>query len=641
MKAFFRTLFILLLTLQVFFGSLPGLFSLQRAHAVVPVLDSAVVTALGDIAATVAENAAANTEDAIVDNEGVIVQNASLLQILYEWAESFVLQRLKKQLLDALVDSVIQYVQGNGEAKFVVDWRGLIQEAGDQAFSSFVEAVNLDFLCEPFRFDVGLALNLNLPRFNVPTFADPRGRAACTLDDVVGNITDFHEDFRNGSWAAYMSTVKRENNFFGVMAMANAEILNLQEKESASVLQQALSGLGFLGTVDCQKDSEGRCILGTEIVTTPGQTIAGLVGNTLGTDYDFIINADQLSEYVSAIVDAIANRLIQSAEQGLLGVSSSNSSPGGSFTSGGDPDDVCDGLTPGTPLYISCRENSESGGDNYNAQVTQFLENGQNARDEFIKAEFAYKRLAQSPIPTLLDRYISRVDTIVASVGFVGNPPVNFPSSSPYLNNCSASQGVAIGNALQRERTDATQDIGNFISILDNVITPPLAIDPSDTGEVTFENLFEEIDALPESGDAGYPDFAALNRIRSRYQRIAELGPARQRRINAESLEEFYREGPELDDIENDLQGCLERQPIADLKINGSDTNITVPLNSTLTVQWDGTGGATACSVTPGGFTGTNGTQNVQITQPRVQFNLSCQNASGRQAVDAITVTAQ
>ena len=225
----------------------------------------------------------------------------TLSQDLLEWAETFILSSLKKQLLDYLVDQVIGSIQGGGEPQFVTDWQGFLADAGDRAAGEFAQEVGLGFLCSPFNFQIQAAL---LP---VPEFAQA---ASCTLDDIVGNIEAFYEDFRNGGWLAYGASWNAENNFFGILSLTIAERGSRTAAAQFGFLSEALSGGGFLSSKKCQKDANGNDIPDTCVIVTPGSTVNDLVSKAVGSDFDFIVNAEQLGDYASAITNALINRLI-------------------------------------------------------------------------------------------------------------------------------------------------------------------------------------------------------------------------------------------------------------------------------------------------------------------------------------------
>jgi len=114
-------------------------------------------------------------------------------QTLLEWAMRFVRENLRKRLLDMMVDQIIQWIQGGGKPQFVTDWQGFLGDAANIAAGDFLQEIGAGFLCDPFNLQVQIAL------YPVPKFTD---QITCTLDQVVDNIENFYDDFRNGGWIA-------------------------------------------------------------------------------------------------------------------------------------------------------------------------------------------------------------------------------------------------------------------------------------------------------------------------------------------------------------------------------------------------------------------------------------------------------
>ncbi len=290
---------------------------------------SALSNALAD-ALTKEETSAAKADAAAVknDTEGSgqqsvptydIRQNANIKegnktkekekdQTFWQWAEEFVQTFLQKAILDVVVDQIITYIQGGGKPQFVTDWKGFLEDAGQRAVGDFVKSLGAGFLCEPFSLELQIAFGGGSKK----KFSE---EAKCTLDDIIENVENFSNDFREGGWIAYGETWKVQNNF--VSSFINiSEKLGL-EKEAAELaaLNEAVSGKGFLSSKKCTTDSQGKK---TCKLVTPGSTLGDLTSKALGSDIDFLLNADQLGDYVSAIVDALLNRVI---EEGLAAAS--------------------------------------------------------------------------------------------------------------------------------------------------------------------------------------------------------------------------------------------------------------------------------------------------------------------------------
>lgn len=244
------------------------------------------------------------TNPAIEQAQQIIAgaQTSETKQSFFKHFEEFIRTKLVKTLLDQLVDQTVSYIQGGGDPKFVTDWEGLVVDTAQQAAGDFAKEIGLGFLCEPFNLQVQLALQ------PVPRFAQ---RAQCTLDSIVGNIENFYNDFSQGGWIAYGESWKVQNNFFGSVIMAAQELEMRKEAAVMAKLNEAISGGGFLSI----KDDNGNII-------TPGKALGDLTSKALGTDIDFVLNAQQLGDYVSAIANSLINRITKEGIAGLQGLSS-------------------------------------------------------------------------------------------------------------------------------------------------------------------------------------------------------------------------------------------------------------------------------------------------------------------------------
>lgn len=233
-------------------------------------------------------------------------QEATKEQTFWDWAEEFARTALQKAVLDVVVDQIISWIQGNGKPQFVTDWQGFAKDAADRAGGEFIESLDLGFLCEPFNLQIQFAVGGTPKKFSE--------EAKCTLTDAIENIESFGEDFRSGGWVAFGESWQVQNNFFGSLINVQKRLGFQKEAAASAAVGEALAAGGFLSPKKCQKDKNGKDIPSTCKTVTPGKALGDLTSKALGSDIDFLLNADQLGEYVGAIVDALLNRVI---EEGL------------------------------------------------------------------------------------------------------------------------------------------------------------------------------------------------------------------------------------------------------------------------------------------------------------------------------------
>jgi hypothetical protein len=276
-----------------------------------------------------------------------------------EFLRTVVLENYKKRLLDQLVNQTIKWIQGEGEPNFVQNPSQLIENARNRAIGDVILETKYSDLCYN---DLPFKINLSLTNTQ---FSE---RVSCTLDDVVDNLNSFKENFRNGGWIAYQESLRLENNPAGINFLVQQEVFDrINEKENEAEYE-ANVGDGFLSQKEClrweykpnnelyieplgceynengvifcdsslenyawkrkspdgktytgKKDQPGssvyRCV--ESKIITPGSIAANSITKALDTEYDFLINADDLSTYGAAIIDAAINRVAKIGAEGL------------------------------------------------------------------------------------------------------------------------------------------------------------------------------------------------------------------------------------------------------------------------------------------------------------------------------------
>lgn len=251
--------------------------------------------------------------DKSVFNAVVGRQTQEVVKFNLEQALKVTLHSMKRILLNRIVNQITDWIGGKGKPKFITDWQGFLRKAGDDAAGTLIRQTPFAFMCEPFSLQVRFAL---LP---VKKFSD---RVECTLNKVVSNIREFYRDFRNGGWIAYAEAWQPNNNGLGSL-LTLLEELNLRKEGAAlAALAEGIAGNGFLSVKQCQKDAFGRDLPETCKIITPGDTIGQTLAKAVGSDIDFIVNADELQEYASAIANALINRIVREGVAGLQAIGS-------------------------------------------------------------------------------------------------------------------------------------------------------------------------------------------------------------------------------------------------------------------------------------------------------------------------------
>jgi len=296
-----------------------------------------------------------------------VATGATITEISFEWAFKTAKEILKKQLLDMMVDQIVAYIQGGGTPKFITDWPAFFRDAVDQAGGKFLQQIGLSQLCSPFKPLLSAAF---IP---IPTFTE---RTSCTLSQVGVNIDVFLKDFRQGNWIAWQEMVLRpQNNIYGAYIMAWDQYEIEKSAAAKAAEAEAQAGKGFLSVKRCiewnsaglqtcvdsgesmEDCKKAACI--KEETVTPGAVVGDLAAKAVGSDIDYIVNAKDFAAYVSAITNAILNRMFAEG-MGLL--HTALSSGGGGGGGGSSAQAQCAKLL-GTAAYNDCITAMQSGSD--------------------------------------------------------------------------------------------------------------------------------------------------------------------------------------------------------------------------------------------------------------------------------------
>lgn len=367
MKKIFKKSTIFLIAISLFSSSFLGFFMPTPAMAVGPVpTHEANEVFLGEVTGILS------------------AENADLSQDLKEWAETLLTETLKKKLLDFLVDQVISYINGDGGGGFVSDWGEFLRGVAGDTLREFGDEVAGIDLCSPFS----AQLKLNFSGSNVRSFSE---RSTCTLDDIVGNIENFADDFSNGGWIAYNTAWEPNNNFVGVALSAALEQSGRVSRDEHTALSEIKTGAGFLSHKECEEDpnSSGPDLDGDgnagDISSacrtiTPGSTVADLVSKSLGSNIEYISNAENLNSYVSAIVDAAMNRVLSEGLNLVTSLTAGSSSSSGGFSGSNNIADYIDPNVLGVSGIRKIQQDATSLKDRIQTAIDDRL-NGQKIFD--------------------------------------------------------------------------------------------------------------------------------------------------------------------------------------------------------------------------------------------------------------------
>ena len=225
---------------------------------------------------------------------------------------------LASLMLQALTRAIIGWIQDGGNTNFISNLQAAASRVADEAAGEFLNQLAGTNLCSPFA--VRLRLAFQIPRL--------RDRLTCTATDIFRNLQtsydEFLRDFTRGGWLAFNSTLVGGNNYIDALINSYDEKLRRESRRIAVLNAQYQAGQGFLGVrikkQDCQDFAEYENPICTtvDVQTTPGKLVVDQLSHVFNSGIDQAVNADEIAEAIDAIIIALINKLISSAQAGLL-----------------------------------------------------------------------------------------------------------------------------------------------------------------------------------------------------------------------------------------------------------------------------------------------------------------------------------
>lgn len=225
-----------------------------------------------------------------------------------------------RMIARAFVNASIEWLRSGGQGGaplFITDFSDFAKDVAVNASGMFIEQLQLsDMLCGPFplAFDINFYGSAGLPKYE---------EFDCTIEDVVANMEDWENDFRNGGWMAWDEIMKPQNRPESAYLLAVDASFEIggEEEDEASVKAGAQGGLLTVRTcenVDIPL-SNGQTATETKCKDTSPQAAVGEALHTsLGTSMNWLIDADEISELVMALGDFALTKLF-SDDSGILG----------------------------------------------------------------------------------------------------------------------------------------------------------------------------------------------------------------------------------------------------------------------------------------------------------------------------------
>lgn len=223
-------------------------------------------------------------------------------------------------MIQTLTRAVISWIQGGGNTNFISNLQAAATRVADEAAGEFLSQLAGMDLCQPFSLNIKLV-------FQIPTLRD---RLRCSATDIFRNLETSYENFLNnftsGGWIAFQTAMLPQNNYIDVLINAYDEKLRRESRQIAILEEQYQAGQGFVGIrikkelcediIDDDGNPAASC--STQYInTTPGTLVSDQLKKTFGSGWDQAVDADEIGEALDAIIVALVQQLISSAQAGL------------------------------------------------------------------------------------------------------------------------------------------------------------------------------------------------------------------------------------------------------------------------------------------------------------------------------------
>jgi len=254
----------------------------------------------------------------------------------------------------------------------MTDWKDELKDIANVASGRMVSEFGLTPLCAPIRVSLGTALGLNavLSGGSIPYTT----YAACTLEDVIDNVEDFYKNpsINVYGWDTWTELTRPNNNFLGSALMALTRQEEIADEEKEAKAKEIEAGQGVKNETVCNETDQERCMANCPNQTTCesecstdyidcmadldndaeecateeatckancdcekkceistsgvclkettkklGSEIKSSIDSVIGSDMNWLISADEITEMLDLVFSGLFNKLINGAN-GLM-----------------------------------------------------------------------------------------------------------------------------------------------------------------------------------------------------------------------------------------------------------------------------------------------------------------------------------
>lgn len=277
-----------------------------------------------------------------------------------DWIVDALPKSVARSLMVRLQQEVARWAQGgfSDENKpfAMTSWKKEVSDALNIAGGRFIQEFDLTPLCSPIKVSLNTALGLGFNQGGTVPYSE---YAACTIGDIVDNVEEFFENpsIALYGWDTWTALAQPNNNFVGSFLMAQKEkeriaaeeilekekeiqvgqgykndgICNQTQQDACvkncdDTYESTLNGLPNPFWVDCMKTCEKSPLSGVCLekqTTKLGSEVKTSLDKMIGSDIDWLISADEITEMLNLVFSGLFNKLINGTGLSLKPTSSS------------------------------------------------------------------------------------------------------------------------------------------------------------------------------------------------------------------------------------------------------------------------------------------------------------------------------
>lgn len=234
-----------------------------------------------------------------------------------------IVKTLANMMITMFKDAMLDWVRNGFDAggpMFVQNPDKFLGEMADEATGGFIAelgntvAGDPEFFCSNFAPEIIVNFGLS---YRGRRFKD---RARCTLSDVADNIEDVADRFENYGWNGFFQLQQDNNNPLGLELMLFEEQMARAEVALENTRSESNWGRGYKTARECVSyedvpagDGVGppERICKSWKTKTLGTQIGDRVGKTLGLDFEGFVAADEVSEFIGALIDLALSEALE------------------------------------------------------------------------------------------------------------------------------------------------------------------------------------------------------------------------------------------------------------------------------------------------------------------------------------------